>query len=170
MKTIVVALALSIGLISCNGQEEKKESAQNQPPVIGEKQELEPRGSWTVNKEVDEYGNIVKYDSTYTYSYSTINGEEVKIEDVDSLIRSFKGYFQDKIPPAWKQDELNPFWDDSLIEEDFFNERFFEGRWRASFEQMNKRMKHMDSIHDMFFQDFYPGLIESRTPRTDSIK
>lgn len=171
MKTIALVLALSIGLIGCNGQEKKSETAKSQTPATELKKEQEqvPKGSWRVNKELDEFGNLIKYDSVYTYSYSTLNGEEVNIEDVDSVIQSFRSYFQDKIPSGWDQNQWHPFWDDSLIEENFFGDKFFQDRWRDKFYEMDARMKHMDSLRDKFFHNFYPGLIESRKSTKDSI-
>ena len=44
-----------------------------------------PNESWNVNKRYDKDGNIIQYDSSYYYSYSS-NGEYLNI---DSLISTF---------------------------------------------------------------------------------
>lgn len=169
MKTIVLTVAMALSLISCNAQEEKKEQAKadNLQTEVKEDEVITPKGSWKVTKEMDEQGNIVKYDSVYSYSYNTLNGEEVNIEDVDSVIKSFRSYFQDRLPSQWDPSLMSPFWNNSPIEEDFFDDKFFQDRWKADFEAMNDRMKKMDSLRNAFFDDFYPGLKESRKPQKD---
>ena len=66
-----------------------------------------PNESWNVNKRYDKDGNIIQYDSSYSYSYSS-NGEYLNI---DSLISTFgmNNFFS------------NPFEIDSTF--NFFNQR-----------------------------------------------
>ncbi|MCB4234259.1 hypothetical protein LDL59_01710 [Kaistella anthropi] len=40
-----------------------------------------------VNKEYDENGNLIRYDSTYTYYYSNIEGDEIA---ADSIFNNFR--------------------------------------------------------------------------------
>ena len=159
MKTIVMSLALAFSLFSCNAQEKKKplESAQNDI----KKESLKPKGSWRVNKEVDENGNIIRYDSIYSYSYNNLNGEVVDIEDVDSVIQSFQRYFEDRIPQSWNQDFMRPYWSDSIIEENFFQNDFFQNRWKDDLFNIESKMKQIDSIRNQFFKQYHPGLLES---------
>ena len=66
-----------------------------------------PNETWNVNKSYDKDGNIIQYDSSYSYSYSS-NGEYLNI---DSLISTFgmNNFFS------------NPFIIDSTF--NFFNQR-----------------------------------------------
>lgn len=171
MKRIAISLALGLSLMSCNAQEDKKNLAEESASTeVNQDQKVPPKGNWKVTKEYDENGNIVKFDSVYSYSYSNINGEEANIEDVDSMIQSFRNYFKGRVPQNWDRLGINPFWEDSLIEEDFFGDDFFHNRWKADFHDMQERMLQMDSIRDEFFNRYYPGLIESRDPVKDSIE
>ena len=65
-----------------------------------------PNETWNVNKSYDKDGNIIQYDSSYLYSYSS-NGEYLNI---DSLISTFgmNNFFS------------NPFIDSTF---NFFNQR-----------------------------------------------
>ena len=65
-----------------------------------------PNESWNVNKRYDKDGNIIQYDSSYSYSYSS-NG---KYLNIDSLISTFgmNNFFS------------NPFIDSTF---NFFNQR-----------------------------------------------
>lgn len=47
-----------------------------------------PKGSWTVNKQYDEEGNLIAVDSTY--SYSSYNGEVISKSEADSIIDNLK--------------------------------------------------------------------------------
>ena len=163
-------LALGLSLTGCNAQETNNQNQQLEGANSEVKKERSepPRGNWKVTREVDEQGNVVKYDSIYSYSYSTLDGKEVNIEDVDSVMQSFQNYFQKSIP-SWNQKMWNPFLGDSTFDEKFFYEDYYQNRWRADFQDMNKRMQQMDSLRDVFFDDFYPGLIESRKHPKDSM-
>jgi len=164
MKPFVLLTFLGLSLMSCNAQnKEPKIEPSDTPQALVEKDSEEiPKGTWKVTKELDENGNVIKYDSIYSYSYGNANGQEMKIEDVDSLIQSFRAYSKDRISPSWDHSLLDPFWEDSRIEERFFNEEFFQDRWKSDFESIQNRMKQMDSLRAQFFHDYYPGLKESK--------
>ena len=36
---------------------------------------VKPEEKWDVHKEYDEFGNLIKYDSIYSWSYSNVNQE-----------------------------------------------------------------------------------------------
>ena len=60
---ITISLALSITLLSCNGQTKATEK---------QKADNLPQTNIKVNKEYDKNGKIIKYDSTYSSYYSNI--------------------------------------------------------------------------------------------------
>mgnify|MGYP003972198063 FL=1 len=90
-----------------------------------------PNESWNVNKRYDKDGNIIQYDSSYSYSYSS-NGEYLNI---DSLISNFgmNNFFS------------NPFEIDSTF--NFFNQR------NRMIEDVFKEFIQIDSFFDDFFDD-----------------
>lgn len=157
MKTVALAFAVAFSLTSCNAQEKKE--AGNNETAVKTKTEIqeEPRGTWKVNKEVDENGNLVRYDSIYTYSYGNINGKEIPPQKIDSTLASFQNYMQDRMPKSFSQGMMNPLMGDSL-QSTFFEKGFFENHWEDFFPEMQQQLKQLDSLHQQFFQQTQPGL------------
>lgn len=77
MKRTLITLLLAASIVSCHAQQEKKktEVSSNQPVT-----------SWKVNKQYDNKGNLVRYDSTYSYSYSSSGNSA----EADSLMQQFR--------------------------------------------------------------------------------
>ena len=67
-KLLLFALAIVIMLLSCDGQ--SKREIKNQ-----QENSTQPQTEIKVNKEYDKDGNLVKYDSSYSYFYSNIEGD-----------------------------------------------------------------------------------------------
>ena len=124
MKQIIASLFLSVAVLSgCKGQNnEETNKSINQPQT-----------EVTVNKEYDENGNVIRYDSTYSYYYSNIDGDYL-LED--SIISNFKDYFNKNFgfPSSPFFDEF--FIQDSLMQYNLFNNDIF---------------LEMDSIRSHFF-------------------
>ncbi|MBT8301728.1 MAG: hypothetical protein KJO63_10370, partial [Maribacter sp.] len=78
----IIAILVVLTFMGCKGQEKEKKDVSKE-----EKQEKpqEPNGQWEVHREYDEAGNLIKYDSIYSYSYSNKNGDSVKI-NLDSIM------------------------------------------------------------------------------------
>ena len=76
-----------------------------------------PNESWNVNKKYDKNGNIIQYDSSYSYSYSS-TGEYLNI---DSLITNFgiNNFFSN---PFDLDSSFNFHNQKSRMMENFFNE------------------------------------------------
>ena len=90
-----------------------------------------PNETWNVNKSYDKDGNIIQYDSSYSYSYSS-NGEYLNI---DSLISTFgmNNFFS------------NPFIIDSTF--NFFNQR------SSMIEDIFKEFIQIDSFFNHLLDD-----------------
>jgi len=155
MKNIIAILVLLV-ISGCKGQEKENEEVPKE-----EKQELaqEPKGQWEVHKEYDDLGNLIKYDSIYSYSYSNIEGDSVKI-NLDSIMDSFRGYFKDKVPFEWKRDFSYFPKTDSLFMKDFFEEDYFFRNWQEHHSDIENMMKKMDSVRNSFLRKHHPGLLE----------
>ena len=98
-----------------------------------------PNESWNVNKKYDKNGNIIQYDSSYSYSYSS-TGEYLNI---DSLITNFgiNNFFSN---PFDLDSSFNFHNQKSRMMENFFNE-FME--------------------IDSFFNDFFYNNFSQPVPR-----
>ena len=101
-----------------------------------------PNESWNVNKKYDKNGNIIQYDSSYSYSYSS-TGEYLNI---DSLITNFgiNNFFSN---PFDLDSSFNFHNQKSRMMENFFNEfmeidSFFNNFFYNNFSQPVPRKKN----------------------------
>ncbi|HDR89330.1 MAG TPA: hypothetical protein ENN63_06840 [Bacteroidetes bacterium] len=117
-----------------------------------------PQESWNVTREVDEHGNIIRYDSTYVWSYRTGRGDTMRVQ-IDSLLKSFHFYFGQHFPDIWERSLIDPFRNDSLFHRDFFGEDYFHQRWEEDFFHMDEMFRRMDSLRMRFFREWYPEWI-----------
>ena len=116
MKQIIVSLFLSVMVLSgCKGQSNEETNNITNGTIN------QPHTDIKVNKEYDEDGNVIRYDSTYSYYYSNIDGDSL-LED--SIISNFKNYFNTNFgfPSSTFFDEF--FFQDSLMQYDFYNNNF----------------------------------------------
>ena len=118
----------------------------------------EPKGQWEIHKEYDDLGNLIKYDSIY--SYSNVKGDSL-IVNLDSIMDSFRGYFKDKVPFDW-QDQFSYFpKNDSLFMKDFFKDDYFFNNWERHHSVIEGMIKKIDSVRNAFLMKYHPGLKES---------
>ncbi len=107
-----------------------------------EEEEKNPKIEIKVNKERDENGNIIYFDSTYSYSWK---GGDFTLEYIDSIFQNFgmRQGLGDFFNPSFFKDEL--FKTDSLLQ-DFmnpFNKNDFFGKHR------------IDSLPAGIYDDFF---------------
>ncbi len=143
MKKIVGILILFLLIVtSCSGQ--KNDNAKSKA------NENQPKTNIQVNKEYDEFGNLIKYDSMYSYFYSNIEND---IFLRDSIINQFKRNFNKQY--LFSRDPFfnDFFFQDSLLNFDFYTNDFFINRYRNNIEQMNQLFMEMDSIKNLFFRE-----------------
>ncbi|MDD3357115.1 MAG: hypothetical protein WCY37_04845 [Candidatus Dojkabacteria bacterium] len=106
-----------------------------------------------VNKEYDEQGNLIRYDSTYSSFFSNIENDSLA---EDSIIANFKKIFEQKYPFSYKPSFNDFFFRDSLMKYDFYKKDFFIERFRNNREQTEKIFQEMDSIKNKFFNEQFP--------------
>jgi len=100
-----------------------------------------------VKKEYDEHGNLIRYDSSYSYYSSTINNDTILN---DSILNEFKNHFNKR--------HLffeNQFFKDYLFQDSLFDSnpqmKDFIKEFRNKRYQMNDFFREMDSIKIIFF-------------------
>jgi hypothetical protein len=127
-------------IVSCKSQEttDKGSMTDRQYP----KEEIK------VNREYDEDGNLIRYDSTYMSFYSDFARDTAK---ADSVIFLLPGYLNEHMGNIFSNhytgiDSLDQFW--------FFNDDFFEKQFREQNRRMLKMMQEMDSLKNEYFQQF----------------
>jgi hypothetical protein len=154
MRKMVFALLLLAGATACNGQAEKKKEAGNHSYQVTPGR---PQGSWKVNKHYDDKGNLIGYDSTYVWSYSSRNGQ-VQDVNADSVMAAFRKQFDVQFPSVFSHSFGEPIWNDSLFHRDFTGPDYFINKWESDFFDMRKMMERMDSLRNDFLRNNYPGL------------
>jgi hypothetical protein len=140
-------LAVTLIFGACSGQGVKTENSN----IINSK-DL-PKANVKVNKEYDENGNLIRYDSSYTYYYSSIENDSIA---EDSIYDKFRTMFDSEFPFSYHPFFNDIFFQDSLIKYDFYKEDFFTQRFRQNLKQTEKMFQKMDSIKNKFFMEQFP--------------
>ena len=90
MKKYILLFMIGLLSVSCNGQKndtKNTETKENEGNIVEQ-----PKGSWKVDKEFDDNGNLIRYDSIYSWS-SNGKFDNLSLSDKDSLMQSFKSRF-----------------------------------------------------------------------------
>ncbi|MET7028260.1 hypothetical protein [Sediminicola luteus] len=156
MKKLAVLLVL-LSLGSCKGQEKD----QNPEKETINDSIVKPKGQWNVTREYDELGNLIKYDSVYSWHYSNRAGDSLRV-NLDSIMDNFKRYFGEMEAPSLRRDFSYFPKADSLMMKDFFSEDYFFRNWERHHPEMQQFMKRMDSIRNHFLREYHPGLLDSK--------
>jgi len=151
--TVLMLLAFSVaGSYAQNGKKELKTG----PDSISSSN---PQTNIKVNKEFDKDGNLIRYDSTYSYYYSE-DGPDLIMND--SILNDIKSYFNKSYP--FTQDDFfdNFFFGDSLLTKDFFDDDYFSRKFQQNFDHMNELLLEMDSIKNRFFIQELPSKVPDK--------
>lgn len=145
MKTkMLIGFILTLFLGSCQAQEAKKESDKS---IDLEKNK--PQTKIIVNKEYDEAGNLIRYDSTYSSYYSNIEGDSLR---ADSIMKNFKNDLYKQFPMSQSPFFESFFFEDSLSDYDFYKNDFFRQRYQLNQNRMEDLFREMDSLKNSFFE------------------
>jgi len=153
MKKVLLLLLLATGTISCDAQHRQNEKPQKEVTTIDENR---PQAKWKVNKKYDDKGNLIGYDSTYTWTY-TSKGKVHSVE-ADSVMAAFKKQFDMELPSLFNKSFGNPIRSDSLFYKEFTAPDYFSKKWEGHYFDMKEMMKEMDSMRNSFLDKNYPGL------------
>ncbi len=107
-----------------------------------------------VKKAYDKNGNIIRYDSTYVWTYNNHSGN-VHINP-DSLMSKFMPFFRKNLPDSLLQIFGNPDinMNDSAMMKDFFNNAHFFDQWQQGLFNMKKEMQAMDALRMEFLKRY----------------
>ena len=152
MKKLIFFLIATIFVTSCNSQNNKT-TRNNEANTNKINDSLtQPKESWKVNKEVDEDGNIIRYDSIYTWSSSG----PIKATDNDSLLQRMQTMLNKRF--SMLQSPISGFAEqDSVMKQffgdDFFKDDFFSQGLNPRFPNMDDMIKRMEAMRQQFFND-----------------
>ncbi len=113
-----------------------------------------PKVQVKVNKVYDQHGNLIRYDSTYSWTYHRESqGKQI---DVDSVFRKFLPYFRQNFPNSDFQSMQNHFLDvpDSAMILDFFNNKAFFDQWQGQLFDFQQQIHEMDSLRNRFLKQY----------------
>jgi len=144
-KTMIISIMFLLIVTACSGQKNEN--------TISKAKENQPKTNIQVNKEYDELGNLIKYDSTYSYYYSNIEND---IFLRDSIINQFKNNFNTQYLFSKDPFFSDFFFRDSLLNFDFYTKDFFLNRYQNNTKRMNQLFMEMDSIKNLFFREQFP--------------
>lgn len=160
MKTIKIMLVslLFVVFSGCNGQTKKENSQLAETKKVTPLKEdslAKPRIDVKVNRQYDDKGNIVRFDSTYSYFYSSPKGS-MHLGN-DSVFSSFRSFFEKSYPDLMDSRTNHIFFNDSLFKYDFFNDDYFQKRFELNNRMFENMYQQMDSIKRGFMKQNYPN-------------
>ena len=152
-------LFVAILTTSCNAQDSNNSKKKIAQSDIQKDSIAAPKGSWKVNKEVDKNGNIIRYDSIYSWSSSG----NLKSMDNDSIFKKMQSMMQKRFS-MFQSPNGNTFADhDSIMKQffsdDFFKDDFFSNGFNSNMPNMDDMMKRMEAIKQQFFNDNHRYII-----------
>ncbi len=149
MKKLIIFPILTVLFLSaCNSDKQTVEKKDDKNIVSAET--IKPDTLIKVKKEYDKNGNLIKFDSLYSYYYSNITQDSLLR---DSIFNEFKKYFNEKYFFSDKDYFNKLFFEDSLLKYDFYKDDFFKNRYMDNSLKMDKLFKEMDSIKNNFFKE-----------------
>ena len=95
---------------------------------------------------------MVKFDSTYSSVYTNVQGDSTL---ADSSFLSFQKDFMEHFPTIQKPYLDNMFFDDSLLNYDFYKKDFFTKRFQFNRDRFDKLFEKMDSVKNDFYENYF---------------
>lgn len=149
-KYMTFLIALLLSLTSCQSQDKKGDAIAKKDD---NKEEVQPKGTWKVDKEFDENGNLIRYDSIYSWS-SNDSLNDLTALDRDSLLNNFESKFYRRFSRYKNHGFDDIFEQDSLFGNHFFNDGFFESDFGIDFMELDKIHKKMMDRQKKFLEKY----------------
>jgi hypothetical protein len=156
MKKYILLFMVGLISISCIGQknEQKTEVKESEEKLVEP-----PKGTWKVNKEFDEKGNLISYDSIYSWS-SNGKFDNLSFSDKDSLMQSLKSRFFTNYLGFEKEGFEPIFSKDTLSIKGYFNDDFFGSNLGNEFMDVDKLRQQMIAWQKKFSEKYQSGFIK----------
>ena len=145
-KGMLAWTAIMLNLSACNGQP-TTDGTSASIDTLTERQDT-PKVDVRVNKQYDEHGNLIAYDSSYTSVYQGRSGDAAFM---DSVFKDFMPGFGMRYPFLNDPGFNSLFFPDSSFHEDFFHHDFFQKRMEMNQRYMQRMMEQMDSLKNQYF-------------------
>lgn len=151
MKKYIVVLMTALISIGCDGQNDKDtmaKSSANDDTIA-----IHPKGSWKVNRSFDEQGNLIRYDSIYSWS-SDRELQNLSEKERDSMLNSFKSKFYSNFSLLDDQGFDTLFSKDSLFTRRYFNDDFFQSDFGKDFMNIDEFTQYMIKRQQEFLEKY----------------
>lgn len=159
MKTYVLVFIIGLLSISCNAQDK---NAKHTDSADTEAKIIEPhKGSWKVNKEFDDAGNLIRYDSIYSWS-STKKLDKLSLTEKDSLLQTFKSRFFRNFSDFDTKNFEDVFSKDSLFSKHYFNDEFFGSDFGRDFMDIDKITQQMIARQKKFLEKYQSEFLKPK--------
>ena len=151
MKKYILLWMICLLSFSCSGQKKETEQADKK----------ERKGNWKVDKEFDKFGNLIRYDSVYTWSSDKMFNN-LSSNDRDSLIQSYKSRFFTDFSKFNNNRFEDVFSKDSIFIKRFFNDDFFGSNFGKDFMDIDKIRQQMIVRQKKFLEKYQLKLIDPK--------
>ncbi|MBP6390559.1 MAG: hypothetical protein KA175_05830 [Flavobacteriales bacterium] len=145
-KGMLAWTAIMLNLSACNGQP-TTDGTTASIDTLAQRQDT-PQVEVRVNKEYDEHGNLIAFDSSYSSVYHGRSGDAAFM---DSMFKDFMPGFGMRYPFLNDPGFNNLFFPDSSFHQDFFHDDFFQKRMETNQRYMQRMMEQMDSLKNQYF-------------------
>lgn len=167
MKKFVFALILGLMVAGSQAQNDRKKSkdvlAENEMDSLAVHK---PEMSWKVDKKYDGEGNVIGYDSIYSYSFKNLSNLPQEM-NLDSIMNSMPHFPQGNLSSFFEDYYSGPLiGKDSLLNGNKFFEDFFERQRANDFSDMRQLFQHIDSLQHMMMdkhRNFKQGQVEGKS-------
>lgn len=165
MKKYGMLVLSALLTLSCNSQEKKNE---DNTPIKGNEEKITetPKGSWKVNSEFDEDGNLIRYDSIYSWSSNT-DFEDLATMDKDSILKSMQSRFYRSFSDFNREGFPDIFGSDSLFTKQFFTDDFFDSEFGNDFMDIDRVRERMESMQRKFLERYQSEFDEYKEDDSD---
>jgi hypothetical protein len=115
----------------------------------------EPEVNIKVDKKYDDEGNLIGYDSTYSYVYRSFDGDTMNL-NMDSIFSGFKPFMKDNFDFYGGDPFSRFFQQDSVFYHNFFEDDYFQNRFLESRKEFEEMFRKMDSLKNDYYQESLP--------------
>lgn len=157
MKKFILLVVVGLLSLGCNAQQNETKNKHTKDHK--NEQVEQPKGSWKVNKTFDENGNLIRYDSIYSWS-SDHRFKDLSAIQRDSLMEAFKSRFFTDFSGFENEGFDTIFSQDSLFSRRFFNDEFFKSDFGSDFMDIDHIRQQMLERQRAFLEKYKSEFIK----------
>jgi len=143
--------------LSCNAQQ--NEAGNSETNKIAKSKLEQPKGDWKVDKAYDKNGNLIRYDSIYSWS-SHDNLDSLSTMATDSLLMAVRSRFFQNFSDFNHQGFPEFFSEDSLFNKRFLSDDFFGTDFGKDVMDIDKMRQHMIERQKQFLEKYQKEFIK----------